>query len=73
VSKFTIPMMVRVNTEVNQKITAYAEEEQRSVANMVRVLLNEALKARAKEEFLASRGEFHVESEAIPEGFKLPK
>jgi hypothetical protein len=66
-------MMVRVNTEVNQKIIAYAEEEQRSVANMVRVLLNEALRARAKEEFLESRGEFHIEPGPMPEGFKLPK
>lgn len=72
-SKFTVPMMVRVNKEVNQKITAYAEKEERSVANMVRVLLNEALRAREKEEFLASRGEFHVEPGPIPEGFKPPK
>ncbi len=58
--KFTVPIMVRVSEEVHQKVIAYAEKEERSVANMVRVLLNEAISARSKAEILAKRGEYEV-------------
>ena len=72
-AKFTVPLMVRVNKEVHQKIQDYAEKEERSVANMVRVLLNEALSARSKAEVLAKRGEYEVEPQPMPEGFIPPK
>jgi hypothetical protein len=73
VAEFTIPMMVRVNKNVHQKIQDYAEKEERSVANMVRVLLNEALNARSKAEALAKIGHYEIEPGPMPEGFTPPK
>ena len=39
-------IMVRVSEEVKEKIISLADEEERTVANMTRVLIHEALKHR---------------------------
>lgn len=73
-SKFTVPMMVRVSEDVYQVIEKYAENEERSIANMVRVLLNEALRARHKKIMPASKAIFKAEAtETIPKALKVPK
>lgn len=73
-SKFTVPVMVRVTEKVYQVIENCAENEERSIANMVRVLLNEALRARSQELLPGSKAIFKPEAtETIPKALKAPK
>jgi len=73
-SKFTVPMMVRVSEDVYQVIEKYAENEERSIANMVRVLLNEALRARKEKLMPGSQSIFKPEAtETVPKAMKVPK
>lgn len=73
-SKFTVPVMVRVSEDVYEVIKKYAEDEERSIANMVRVLLNEALRARRQELLPGSKAIFKPEAtETIPKALKAPK
>lgn len=57
-SKYPSPLSVRIDDDLREALEKIAEEEDRPVGNVARILLKEALRARAGEdgEGLTSKG-----------------